>query len=57
MTEELNVTVKSLAQQNDLTLEDFIKFVEERGDSDARLIEEVKKNLKITTVQHRKHTK
>ena len=49
--EELNVTIKSLAQQNDLTLEDFIKFVEERGDSYARLREEVKKNLKIRRVQ------
>ena len=29
--EELNVTIKSLAQQNDLTLEDFISYVAERG--------------------------
>ena len=49
--EELNVTIKSLAQQNDLTLEDFIKFVEGRGDSYARLREEVKRNLKIRRVQ------
>ena len=49
--EELNLTIKSLAQQNDLTLEDFIKYVGERGDSYARLREEVKRNLKIRRVQ------
>lgn len=49
--EELNMTIKSLAQQNDLSLEDFIKFVEERGDSYAQLREQVRKNLKIRRVQ------
>ena len=49
--EELNVTIKSLAQQNDLTLEEFIKYVAERGDSYSRLREEVKRNLKIRRVQ------
>ena len=49
--EELNLTIKSLAQQNDLTLEDFIKYVGERGDSYSRLREEVKRNLKIRRVQ------
>tara|TARA_B100000214_G_scaffold222038_1_gene161522 strand:+ start:29 stop:1276 length:1248 start_codon:yes stop_codon:yes gene_type:complete len=49
--EELNLTIKSLAQQNDLTLEDFINYVAERGDSYARLREDVKRNLKIRRVQ------
>ncbi len=49
--EELNLTIKSLAQQNNLTLEEFIKYVGERGDSYARLREEVKRNLKIRRVQ------
>ncbi len=49
--EELNMTIKSLAQQNDLSLEDFIKLVEERGDSYAQLREQVRKNLKIRRVQ------
>ena len=31
--EELNVTLKRLAQQSDLDLESFIKFVEDQGDS------------------------
>ena len=49
--EELNLTIKALAQQNDLTLEDFIKFVGERGDSYAQLRDQVKRNLKIRRVQ------
>jgi len=49
--EELNLTIKSLAQQNNLTLEDFIRYVAERGDSYARLREDVKRNLKIRRVQ------
>tara|TARA_B000000565_G_scaffold253770_1_gene230973 strand:- start:5174 stop:6421 length:1248 start_codon:yes stop_codon:yes gene_type:complete len=49
--EELNLTIKSLAQQNNLTLEDFISYVAERGDSYARLREDVKRNLKIRRVQ------
>ena len=49
--EELNLTIKSLAQQNDLTLENFISYVAERGDSYARLREDVKRNLKIRRVQ------
>ena len=49
--EELNLTIKSLAQQNNLTLEDFISYVSERGDSYARLREDVKRNLKIRRVQ------
>ena len=49
--EELNLTIKSLAQQNNLTLEDFISYVAERGDSYARLREDIKRNLKIRRVQ------
>lgn len=49
--EELNLTIKSLAQQNNLTLEDFISYVADRGDSYARLREDVKRNLKIRRVQ------
>lgn len=49
--EELNLTVKRLAQQNNLDIEDFIKVVEERGDSYSDLREEVRKNLKINRVQ------
>ena len=49
--EELNLTVKRLAQQNNLSIEEFIKVVEERGDSYSDLREEVRKNLKINRVQ------
>tara|TARA_X000000950_G_scaffold226247_1_gene273049 strand:+ start:4281 stop:5528 length:1248 start_codon:yes stop_codon:yes gene_type:complete len=49
--EELNLTLKRLAQQNNLEIEDFIKVVEERGDSYSDLREEVRKNLKINRVQ------
>ena len=49
--EELNLTIKSLAQQNNLSLEDFISYVADRGDSYARLREDVKRNLKIRRVQ------
>lgn len=49
--EELNLTLKRLAQQNNLSIEDFIKVVEERGDSYSDLREEVRKNLKINRVQ------
>ena len=45
--EELNLTLKTLAQQNNLSLEDFISFVENQGDSYAQLREDVKKGLKI----------
>ena len=36
--EELNMTVKRLAQQNNLDIEGFIKVVEDRGDSYLSLI-------------------
>ena len=49
--EELNLTIKSLAQQNDLSLEEFIRFVGERGDSYAQLRDQVRRNLKIRRVQ------
>ena len=49
--EELNLTVKRLAQQNNLSIEQFINVVEERGDSYSDLREEVRKNLKINRVQ------
>ena len=49
--EELNVTVKRLAQQNNLDIEAFIKVVEERGDSYSELREEIRKSLKINRVQ------
>ena len=49
--EELNLTVKRLAQQNNLSIEEFIKVVEERGDPYSDLREEVRKNLKINRVQ------
>ena len=47
--EELNLTLKRLAQQNNLEIEEFIKVVEERGDSYSDLREEVRKNLKINS--------
>ena len=47
----MNLTVKRLAQQNNLSIEEFIKVVEERGDSYSDLREEVRKNLKINRVQ------
>ena len=49
--EELNLTLKRLAQQNNLEIEEFIRVVEERGDSYSDLREEVRKNLKINRVQ------
>ena len=49
--EELNVTVKRLAQQNNLDIEAFVKVVEERGDSYSELREEIRKSLKINRVQ------
>ena len=49
--EELILTVKRLAQLNNLSIEEFIKVVEERGDSYSDLREEVRKNLKINRVQ------
>ena len=49
--EELNLTLKRLAQQNNLDIEGFIKVVEERGDSYFELREEVRNNLKINRVQ------
>ena len=49
--EELNLTLKTLAQQNNLSLEDFISFVENQGDSYAQLREDVRKGLKIQRVQ------
>ena len=48
--EELNLTLKTLAQQNNLSLEDFISFVENQGDSYAQLREDVRKGLKIQRV-------
>ena len=47
----MNVTVKRLAQQNNLDIEAFIKVVEERGDSYSELREEIRKSLKINRVQ------
>ncbi|MEL0125513.1 MAG: SurA N-terminal domain-containing protein, partial [Alphaproteobacteria bacterium] len=49
--EELNLTLKTLAQQNNLSLEDFIDTVGDQGDSYAQLREEVRKGLKIQRVQ------
>ena len=49
--EELNMTLKTLAQQNNMTLEEFINYVELQGDSYAQLREDVKKSLKIQRVQ------
>mgnify|MGYP001279074326 FL=1 len=49
--EELNVTIKRLAQQNDLDLESFIKYVEEQGDSYEQVRENVKRTMKIQRVQ------
>ena len=49
--EELNLTLKTLAQQNNLSLEGFISFVENQGDSYAQLREDVRKGLKIQRVQ------
>ena len=43
--------MKTLAQQNNLSLEDFISFVENQGDSYAQLREDVRKGLKIQRVQ------
>ena len=49
--EELNMTVKRLAQQNNLDIEGFIKVVEDRGDSYSELREEIRRSLKINRVQ------
>ena len=49
--EELNITIKKLAQQNELNLEAFIKFVEEQGDSYEQVRENIKRSMKIQMVQ------
>ena len=49
--EELNVTLKRLAQQSDRDLESFIKFVEDQGDSYEQVRENVKRTMKIQRVQ------
>ena len=49
--EELNLTVKQIAQQNNLTIEEFIKSIEDEGDSYVLVREEIKRSLKINRVQ------
>ncbi len=49
--EELNLTLKRLAQQNEMDLESFVKYVEDQGDSYEQVREEVRKSLKIQRVQ------
>ena len=49
--EELNLTLKRLAQQNDMDLETFVKYVEDQGDSYEKVREDVRKSLKIQRVQ------
>ena len=43
--------LKRLAQQSDLDLESFIKFVEDQGDSYEQVREDVKRTMKIQGVQ------
>ncbi len=49
--EELNVTVKRVAQQNELTIEEFIQSIEDEGDSYELVRDEIKRSLKINRVQ------
>lgn len=48
---ELNVTMGRLAGNNNMSLEDFIVFVEESGDSYEQLREEIRKEMRIQRVQ------
>ena len=48
---ELNVTMGRLAGNSNMSLEDFIVFVEESGDSYEQLREEIRKEMRIQRVQ------
>ena len=48
---ELNVTLGRLAANNRMSLEDFILFVEESGDSYEQLREDIRKEMRIQRVQ------
>ena len=52
--EELNMTLKTLAQQNNMTLEEFINYVELQGDSYAQL-RMLKENLKTKSSRKRQN--
>ena len=49
--EELNVTLKRIAQSSDMTLETFIDFIEKEGTLYDQFREKVKNQLKIQRVQ------
>ena len=49
--EELNETVERLAKNNNMTLEDFIKYINENGDSYENIREDIKREMMIQRVQ------
>ena len=48
---ELNITMSRLASNNQMTLEDFIVFIEENGDSYEDLREQMRREMRIQRIQ------
>jgi peptidyl-prolyl cis-trans isomerase SurA len=48
---ELNVTLTRLASNNQLTLEEFISYIEDNGDSYEEVREEMRKEMRIQRIQ------
>tara|TARA_X000001036_G_scaffold156419_1_gene148613 strand:+ start:52 stop:1293 length:1242 start_codon:yes stop_codon:yes gene_type:complete len=48
---ELNVTVTRLASNNQFTLEEFISYIEDNGDSYEEVREEMRKEMRIQRIQ------
>ena len=48
---ELNITMSRLASNNQMTLEDFIVFIEENGDSYEELREQMRREMRIQRIQ------
>ena len=48
---ELNVTFERLASNNSMTLEEFIAFVENQGDSYEQLRESIRRDMRIQRIQ------
>ena len=48
---ELNVTVTRLASNNQLSLEEFISYIEDNGDSYEEVREEMRKEMRIQRIQ------
>ena len=48
---ELNVTVTRLADNNQMSLEEFISYIEENGDSYEDVREQMRKEMRIQRIQ------